>query len=99
MSKYIGQIQGAYSTGYDLINAIMSNAGNHVERVTKVGIQLEYGREIMINREIKVEMGKSGQIEFEDVDIQHLQILKRAEESPTDYISVPIIVDYVYEDE
>ena len=99
MSKYIGQIQGVYSTGYDLINAIMSNAGNHVERVTKVGIQLEYGREIMINREIKVEMGKSGQIEYEDVDIQHLQILKRAEESPTDYISVPIIVDYVYEDE
>lgn len=99
MSRYIGQIQGTFSTGYDLINTIKTNAGHHVERVVKVGIQLEYGREIMINREVKVEIGKSGQIEYEDVDIQHLQILRRVEENLTDYISVPIIVDYVYEDE
>ena len=99
MARYIGQIQGAYSTGYDLISTIISNAGHTVKRIVKIGIQLEYGREIMINREIKVQMGKSEQIEYEDVDIQHLQILKRDTEAATAYVSVPIIIDYVYEDE
>ena len=56
MARYIGQIQGAYSTGYDLISTIISNAGHTVKRIVKIGIQLEYGREIMINREIKVQM-------------------------------------------
>lgn len=99
MARYIGQVQGSYSTGYDLINAIISNAKRPVQRVVKIGIQLEYGREVLINRDFRVQMGKSGQIEYEDVDIRHLQVLRRNTESATDYISIPVIVDYVYEDE
>lgn len=103
MAKHIGQIQGNYSTGYDLMNSIITNAKRKVAKVVKIGIQLEKARKILINQTLEFEMGKTGILEFEDVNIQHLHLLKTDEEKEENdsdtVILVPIIIDYVYEDE
>ena len=102
MAKRFGQIQGAYTLGYDLINAIKSNANpSLVSKITDIGIQLEEGRKIRINQKLDFEIGKTEILQFEDVDIQHLQILRKEEELDKDeneVILVPIILDYIYED-
>ena len=102
MARRFGQVQGAYTLGYDLINAIKGNANQSlVSKVTDIGIKLEEGRKIRINQKLDFEIGKTGILQFEDVDIQHLQILRKEEELDKDedeVILVPVILDYIYED-
>lgn len=105
MARHIGQIQGTFTTSHNLVDSIRANAGTSLERIVKIGIQLERGRKILINKKLTFEIGKTEILEFEDVEITHLQILKTEAETeevnknPSLTIIVPIVVDYVYEDE
>lgn len=107
MAKHIGQIQGNYSTGFDLVDGIRANAGSALKKVVKVGIQIEKGRKLRLNKDssLIVEIGKTGILEYEDVEIRNIQILRSEEEealwekNPNLVFIVPVIVDYVYEDE
>lgn len=107
MAKHIGQIQGNFSTGFDLVDGIRANAGSSLKRVVKVGIQIEKGRKLRLNKDstLILEVGKTGILEYEDVEIKNMQILRTEEEDalyenkPTLIFIVPAIIDYVYEDE
>lgn len=107
MAKHIGQIQGNYSTGFDLVDGIRANAGSTLKKVVKVGIQIEKGRKLRLNKDssLIVEIGKTGILEYEDIEIRNIQILSNEEEealyekNPNLVFIVPVIVDYVYEDE
>lgn len=104
MAKHFGQIQGKYSTGYNLMNTIKAKANpRKVAYISSLGIQLEEGRQIRLNQKTDFEIGKTGILQFEDVDIQHLQILRTDKEKEEDKnnektILVPIILDYIYDD-
>lgn len=105
--KYIGQIQGTYSTGFDLVDGIRGNAGSSLKKVVKIGLQTEKGRHVRFNKDSSLifEIGKTGILELEDVEIKNMQILRTPEEDllyeekPTLVFKVPVILDYIYEDE
>lgn len=105
--KYIGQIQGTYSTGFDLVDGIRGNAGSSLKKVVKIGLQTEKGRKVRFNKDSSLifEIGKTGILEFEDVEIKNIQILRTPEEDllyekkPTLVFVVPAVLNYVYEDE
>lgn len=96
MAQYVGQIQGKYSSRDNLIAIIKEKAApSEVVKITKIGIQADEGELISINH-IDFEIGKTEILEFEDVDIKHLQILSIKNGNVN--IPIPIIIDYIYED-
>lgn len=106
MAYHIGQLKDQYTTSHNLIDSIRAAHSDYpFFRIVKIGIQGAPGRQIRINRNLTFEIGKTGILEFEDVSITHLQILKTDKETeevnknPSLTIIVPLIVDYVYEDE
>lgn len=105
MARYIGQIQGTHLTNSELMYHIRANANTAVARVIKIGIQLEKARKVMLNKNLEFEIGKTGMLEFDDVEITSIQLLKteaELEESKKNnklVIRVPVIIDYIYEDE
>lgn len=106
MAYHIGQLKGQYTTSHNLVDSIRASAfGYPVSKIVKIGIQGAPGRQVKINKTLTFELGKTGILEFEDVEITHLQILKTEKETedvnknPGLTIIVPLTVDYVYDDE
>ena len=89
MARYSGQISGKFSQNYELMNTIGATA----DRLVKVGIQLAPDYAIKINGDL-FEMGKTGILELENVEITSLQ-LKHKGQGITG--AIPVIIDYVYE--
>lgn len=98
MALHIGQIQGI-----KLTNSELKPKG----KVVKIGIQLEKTREVLLNKKLKFEIGKTEILEFDDVEITSIQLLKTQAELDEDKENgttgiarrVPVIIDYVYDDE
>lgn len=90
MAKYIGQISGTFYQNYDLL----SNINPKADRVIKIGIQLANDYYAIINNEI-YEMGKTGILEFDNVEITKLTLRHKYDKNKTKVI--PVIVDYICE--
>lgn len=92
MARYIGQIQGEFNPNYDLL---VEMHDKRVEKVVKVGVQLSNDYLLKINGEY-YEMGKTGILEYEDVEITELSVRHRDSQKLS---KIPIIVDYICETE
>ena len=89
MAKYIGQVQGNYSSQDDLIQVIRKQLNSNTDlKIIKIGVQMDEGEKISINHK-EFEIGKTEILEFEDVEITHLQVLKKQN----------VIIDYVCSNE
>ena len=77
------QISGTYITGQELIKEIPY----HPISIKKIGVQLEQGESIVLNNQNFI-MGKTGRLEFNDVNITSIKLSSNKEQS-----SLPVIID------
>lgn len=89
MARYSGQISGKFNQNFELMNTI----GGGADRLVKVGIQLARDYDVKINGNL-FEMGKTGILELEDVEITSLQLKHKGQGFTGE---IPVIIDYVYE--
>ena len=92
MAKYIGQVAGIFSRSEDIMNTVIKNSHRKAKSIIKIGIQLERGKTIALN-EREFQIGKTGRLEFDNVNITSIKIGKNISEF------TPIIIDYIYIDE
>lgn len=90
MARYIGQIQGEYNPNFDLM---VEMHGKRIEKVVKIGVQLANDYLLKINGKF-FEMGKTGILEYEDVEITELSIRHKDNQN---LAKIPVIIDYVCE--
>lgn len=90
MARYIGQIQGEYNPNFDLM---VEMHNKRIEKVVKVGVQLANDYLLKINGKF-FEMGKTGILEYEDVEITELSIRHKDNQN---LAKIPVIIDYVCE--
>ncbi len=90
MARYIGQIQGEYNPNFDLM---VEMHDKRIEKVVKVGVQLANDYLLKINGKF-FEMGKTGILEYEDVEITELSIRHKDNQN---LAKIPVIIDYVCE--
>lgn len=68
--KFI-QIRGPFTAGQDLISYIKTQYGSNFNYIKKIGIQTKVKNEVTINN-VDFEIGKTGILEFENVQINSL---------------------------
>ena len=105
MARKIGQVQGEYLQTRNLFATIRADYPD-LKRIIKLGYQLERDYGIIINNKQRYYMGKTATLEYEDIileDISNLRIfhIKDWENNTNVFkeVKVPIIIDFVYEDE
>ena len=93
MSRNVGQFAGEIDPYDDLLRTVRANAANTFQSISKIGIQLEEGKKIYIDG-VEFEMGKTGILEFDNVDINSSIYITQGNRKTND--KIPVIVDYIY---
>jgi hypothetical protein len=80
MNNKFAQVQGPFSAGQEIVSLIMKDVSDDFTSIVKIGVQSKVGHQFKMN-DCTFEIGKTGILEFNDVDITSLSFLQDEDDS------------------